>query len=122
MEKLIELLNEYQKWKEKSGWTDDNFKWEKNYKWSISRYDEDDIREWENLYNDTAIAYLISKSFWFIQRLVEQNKIGISKSWIDELPAMYAYDYDSIECKTDRLLMILSIQDEPIRFLINILK
>jgi hypothetical protein len=67
-------------------------------------------------------TYIISKDFWFIQRLVEQDKINITKSKIDELPAMYAYDYDSVECKTDRLLMILAISEQPIELLCSILK
>ena len=120
MEKLIELLNEYQKWKEKSEWTDDNFKWEKNYKWSISRYDEDDIREWENLYNDTAIAYLISKSFWFIKWLVENEKIKPLRKFIgwetDEDEPYIQFDL------VDQYIAYLSIQDNPIEFLVSILK
>lgn len=65
---------------------------------------------------------LISKSFWFIKWLVDNDKIYISKSWIDDLPAMFAYDYESVECKSDRLVMMLSIQDNPIEYLVNILK
>ena len=65
---------------------------------------------------------LISREFWFIERLVKNNKINLYKSWIEELPAMYGYDYESVECKSDRLLMLLSIQENPIEFLISILK
>jgi len=128
MDKLIELLNEYQKWKEKSEWTDDNFKWEKNYKWSISRYDEDDIREWENLYNDTAIAYLISKSFWFIKWLVENDKTEYRKIIEKEIEVWFKLvrikDYPNkiMEEDVEALLMLLAIQDEPIRFLCEIIK
>ena len=54
---------------------------------------------------------LISKKFWFIKRLVENDKIDLEK-----FPQIMEYsDYES-------LLMLLSIQDNPIEFLISILK
>ena len=61
---------------------------------------------------------VISKKFWFIERLVIYAKV---KYWpIEELTIidkdwkMYWY--------TDTLLMHLAIQDDPISFLVSILK
>ena len=98
MEKLIELLNEYE--------NTDN---------------------WENRYQvEFRESKIISKKFWFIKWLVENDKIDLWKikklyrksneHSVHTYPIMYEYsDYES-------LLMILAIQDEPIKFLISILK
>jgi hypothetical protein len=80
------------------------------------------LLKYRNYESNVSISYAISKSYWFIERLVKNDKIDLSKSWIEELPAMYGYDYESVECKSDRLLMLLSIQEKPIEFLISILK
>jgi hypothetical protein len=54
-------------------------------------------------------AYLISKKYWFIKWLVENEKIDENKIFND------CWLYYSV-------LMKLAIQDEPIKFLISILK
>lgn len=117
MEKLLELLNEYEKIKEKSEWVNVDayveFKWDYNHN-RLVRYDETDHWEWDNLYWDTAVAYLISKSFWFIKWLVENDKIDYR-----EIPMNDFYPESREEYI---LLMLLAIQDEPINFLISILK
>jgi len=136
IEKLIELLNEYEIEKEKSEWVNVDayveFKWDYNYN-RLVRYDETDHWEWDNLYWDTAVAYLISKSFWFIKWLVENDKIDTSKANDKNLNgyeielrirAVKELVADSEE-KTVlylNLLMLLAITDEPIRFLCEILK
>lgn len=83
MEKLIELLNAYQQ----------DFRYQ----------DESDV--------DYREARIISKSYWFIKRLVENDKIDLNK-----FPQIMEYsDYES-------LLMILAIKDNQIEFLCSILK
>lgn len=106
MEKLIELLNEHEK-ELNTGlhWRIDEIYWM--------------LWRWLNLM--WVDQYLISKHYWFIKWLVENDKVKIPHE-LDELPAMYWYDYDSVECKADRLLMLLAIQYEPIQFLISLLK
>jgi hypothetical protein len=103
--KLIELLNER--------------KWSKLYyaaNWSIRMVWEFPISELE----------IISKKFWFIKWLVENDKIDLWKikklyrksneNSTHTYPILYDYSYD------ESLLMFLAIQDEPIRFLCEILK
>lgn len=60
---------------------------------------------------------LISKSFWFIQWLVENDKIDLTKLEDNS-------DWYWIELWDDcyEVLALLSIQDNPIEFLISILK
>ena len=119
--KLIELLNEYEKEKEKSEWVNVDayveFKWDYNYN-RLVRYDETDRWEWDNLYWDTAVAYLISKSFWFIKWLVENDKIDIEKE-IKNSELNWLHEH---YLREDCLLMLLSISDEPISDLISYLK
>ena len=91
MEKLIELLNEYE--------NTDN--WEN---WHQVEFRENRI---------------ISKKFWFIKWLVEKEKIDFEKLYnevSDFCEGLVPYPADTCS------LMLLSIQDEPIEFLISILK
>lgn len=69
---------------------------------------------------------LISKEFWFIQRLVEHDKIDQFyyestvrvKRYIDEYEE---YDY-VFPMDYEQLIMLLSIKDKPIEWLCEILK
>lgn len=61
-------------------------------------------------------AYVFSNRFQFISRLIEQNKIDIDKLEKAVLKENLIRKFD------EWLLMILAIKDEPIRFLISILK
>jgi hypothetical protein len=115
MKKLLELLNEYEnqldlKWCTRSE--------QPNFIWHIKAVSEysDNI-----LYNaDLAVT---SKRYWFIKWLVENKKVDLYK-----LPIRLEEYYQSTEAVgyiTDDeniLLMELAIQDEPISFLISILK
>jgi len=94
MEKLIELLNEYEKW---DVWDYDEEMWRPYYWWG-------DGCDYE--------AYLISKKYWFIKWLVENEKVKEIRP-IEE---------EKIYTQEELLLMTLAIQDEPIRFLCDILK
>ena len=114
MDKLIELLNEY-----------DSLRTYKRYKdkwWRLWRY-------WELLHWDTWVVnaklQCISKSYWFIQWLVDNDKIDFdivkadtTRPIRDNMNKYTLEDYTRYE----RVLMLLSIQDNPIEFLISILK
>lgn len=94
MEKLIELLNEYE-------WQDT---WSYDEEMGMPYYWWGDDCDYE--------AYLISKKYWFIKWLVENEKIDL-----DGYP-----DIDFFNGDVNNLLMYLAIQDEPIEFLVSILK
>ena len=105
MEKLIELLNEYDSpnwWKETDGGIDNIWK----------------------IYEFHSELQIISKKYWFIKWLVENNKIDtdiVYREWF------LAKTYDKDEVGEyfepyEEILMLLSIQDEPIEFLVSILK
>ena len=108
--KLIELLNEYEKW---DVWSYDEEMWMPYYWWG----DDCDY--------DT---YLISKKYWFIKWLVENDKIDRDNQALQyaksDLSKFFAEWKDKNWMSDDyaMLLMLLAIQDEPIRFLCEILK
>ena len=119
MKKFIELLNEYEKEVKKSEivWSIDN-------DWDICRqtYEWVDYNEYTEYMNTNN---LISKSFWFIKWLVENDKIDnyridnvVKDCWTDEIWVYYCECYWVYES----LLMLLSISDTPIDDLINYLK
>lgn len=110
MRKLMMLLNEY----------------EKDGDWYITYImrGEKSERELQSSYmfdeDKNAIQnHIISKSFWFIERLVENDKIDFGgklntirfENLVDQTLDSYL-----------ALLMLLSIQDEPVKFLSEILK
>jgi len=109
MEKLIELLNEYEKKERKSEY----YEWEKWIWWpnNLFRRDTRD-EEWSHLYSDTADTYVISKKFWFIEWLVDNDRIDLH--WPKYLTAYYTTE--------DTIIMLLSISSSPIDDLISILK
>ena len=111
MDKLLQLLNEYQT--------------QRKSKFKFSGYDERSLSfllvdSNEVLWEET----IISKKFWFIEWLVLNMKINtdeLMRHWhivktydLDEPWDSYGY--------VDSLLMLLTIQDEPIDFLNSILK
>ena len=111
MEKLLNLLQEFY-WENRKFSNDD---------WLLT------MTNWvENLSGVYAQTYIISLMGGFIKWLVENDKIDLWKikklyrksneHSIHTYPIMYEYsDYES-------LLMLLAIQDEPIRFLCEIIK
>ena len=111
MEKLIELLNEYEIWKWKNGLDIRQEYAEHNFK-----------------YNKYLYVRVISKKYGFIKRLVENEKIDFSlipnkikEIWIPmKINWEIKYWFDSSDYYW--LLMLLAIQDEPIKFLLEILK
>lgn len=102
MEKLIELLNEYEikRKKTKMDITDKRTEW-----------------DFDNEYTQLII---ISKQFWFIKWLVENNKIDFSREWdlSNELVDLFERKLDNAEW----VIALLSISDTPIDDLINYLK
>ena len=117
MEKLIELVYYYNSHLEK----------DKIWIWLTTSVKEDgrevpfdkekEIRKYEN--------YIISKKYWFIERLVENDKIDIEKLNILKEPFVEAYYYHHLKSPKDCanwLIMILSIIYNPIGYLCKILK
>jgi hypothetical protein len=99
IEKLIELLNER--------------KWSKLYyaaNWSIRMVWEFPISELE----------IISKKFWFIKWLVENDKIDLDK--VEEKSDLIEYLIGTPTKVYENIIMLLSISDTPIEDLISYLK
>lgn len=72
---------------------------------------------WEKI-TDKEEARIISKKFWFIKWLVRNEHIDFKKLDTPRFNQLVDNTLDSYFA----LLMLLSIQDEPIDFLISILK
>ena len=99
MEKLLKLLNEYDSW-----WDYDDYYWPYQY--------------WQDRDAYHLCKYqLVSKEYWFIKWLVENDKIDFEME-MDTLPFREKYDIK----KSDFLIMLLSISDTPIDDLILYLK
>lgn len=107
MEKLIDLLNEYEKTLEPNLQI-----------------------EWTEVWIKSTPEIVISKKFWFIKWLVDNDKIDRDKSKIitAKTEIVLGMNFTDVFVITKRywlyeqLLMLLAIQDEPINFLISILK
>ncbi len=103
MEKLIELLTEY----ERSKWTNlEIMNWKCVY-WNLSYF------WYGNWYSELL---LVSNRYGFIEWLVDNDKIDISK-----IKCWYVYN-DTEEDKVKNVIMNLSISDTPIEDLISYLK
>lgn len=108
MDKLIELLKlkdwyEHIIWKKQSDW------------WYMFWLDDIAYRE----------ERILGEKFWFIKWLVDNDKIDrdkiIEKS--DFMPIVSNKVWDFLQpTEEQELLMLLSIQDNPIEFLISVLK
>ena len=119
MEKLIELLNEYsvverEKYSALTG-EEKPKTWKYWIKWEDSNWWYVFYLDWFR--DNLSQTYLISKEYWFIKWLVDNDNIetnyisSYSIYWTDE----YFKPYEN-------LLMDLARIDEPIEFLISILK
>lgn len=121
MEKLLELLNEYEQviWTDRVWWwaIDDGafFCTRKSKKGNL-------IVQHSSL--DEAIWQIISKKFWFIQWLVENDKIILQKDIIRRVEYSNFWVLEGIHYYSayKSILMYLAIQDDPISFLVSILK
>jgi len=115
MEKLIELLNEYNI---ELHWVDRTYK------------DGFDLWYEQEYMRDFRVAYLISKSFWFIERLVQNDKINFEKADADiskdivlwREPDFYDFMVYRRFLDEEKVLMLLAISDTPIEDLISYLK
>ena len=109
MEKLLQLLNEYQT--------------QRGSKFKFSSYDERSqsfllVDSNEVLWEET----IISKKFWFIQWLMDQNKVEFDRARDrSDFPLLYA-GWWGFYSDADIIVATLSMEDEPIEFLISILK
>lgn len=104
MEKLVELLNEYGN--------------EICNHWGDYPTDMDE-------FTDRDTYWYLSKKFWFIKWLVYNDKIDRDEIIInsDFMPVAFDRKWEKYEWSEEKqLLMLLSIRDEPINFLISILK
>lgn len=111
MGKLLQLLNEFYP----VDWWDKEYHIEDSMVY-VRDYDDDDIFNYE-----IFTLNVISKKFWFIERLIENDKIDIDKTLKEYW--MFRYIYFNAWIKlSDRFIMYLSIQDDPISFLVSILK
>ena len=103
MEKLIKLLRE-------------SFPLDYDYvenDWHICHWYTDETGEYNRYWN--IDSEIISKKFWFIKWLIDNDKIDFDKTQIWFQLTLWYWKYDS-------LLMILSISDTPIEDLISYLK
>ena len=117
MEKLIELLNEYEVEKKPSRLQRNYYLWFVHNFWKWIMYIDE---EWEDVDDYRTDYEIISKEYGFIKWLVDNDKI--------EFPTSCAIDknndYSEREIKSDyeSLLMLLAISDKPIELLISVLK
>jgi len=115
MKKLIELLNEYEK-----DWLNEFETYVE--RWYCERTEQILSGKWENN-NELKPCEIISKKYWFIKWLVDNNKIDLKEfhrlCWIINQDSEYwnwtPQDYEQV-------IMYLSISDYPIEDLISILK
>lgn len=112
MEKLIELLNE----------------WERE---RVNHNTKEFIPYGKSSFSDLSVERITSKKYWFIKRLIENKKIDEKKidtrlvrnveSHYDEEWYWMENSYEDYS-NMDTLLMLLSISDTPIDYLISYLK
>ena len=94
MEKLIELLNEYNEWWH---WRDENF--------------------------DRNKLLVISKWYWFIKWLVENDKIDREQFYDKARKIITDFDLRwEYEWACNEIIMLLSISDTPIEDLVSYLR
>lgn len=124
MEKLVELLNKFEKEKIISEWwyvdEDDEYFWRSLEWWDIVNRSFDPDAHWFFKYQ------IISKDFKFIERLVKKDKVDVEKllNIQNEYFRLQIWNdnYNSENYFVDGLLMLLAIQDDPLQFLSWIIK
>lgn len=105
--KILDLFNEYNLSPEMTWWEMEQPRTEKDWN-TMSR-----------IYK----AYIVSKDFWWIKWLVDNDKINM-----EEVPMRCELYYQTrwipwnVTDDTDILIMLLAIQPKPIEFLISLLK
>lgn len=128
MEKLIELLNEYEDYKEKEteirNYTRRNVKCD-----GVERIECLREVDGELFWEEESTAIIICKGYMFIKWLVDNDKIDypeiwtegdpMPKYWFTTTPPYTMWRSRSLE---NIILMCLSISDEPIQDLIELLR
>jgi len=120
MEKLIELLNEYEKVREKSEYqklSNKEYKWFSSYFFPLCFWHQENL-SWAmtNEFREWTEDVICSKKFWFIKWLVENNKIDL---WLYREYMPNLWEDFSVE---SNIIMNLSIAIDPIWYLNYILK
>lgn len=114
MEKLLQLLNEYEEKRiEKI-----NSEWKLMVKLSFNPYTEESLT---NKAYRSCWLEICSKHYWFIKWLVDNDKID----YHNKINYDISLAINRVTKKTtreERLLMMLAIQEEPIKYLCEILK
>jgi len=94
------------------------------HEWWREKFWEDTYFTYENRFDD---VHTLSRSFWLVQWLVEKDHIEWKKFWeLDTVISKYSdfeLSYDTPqEDYTNILLMELAIRDNPLSFILDILK
>lgn len=114
MEKLLELLKEYDGIRSKNA----NQKFERRL--TLNMIDLPNRTFWE------SEVIVISYKYGFIKRLIKEDLIDtfrLLQEWFDTQKWYEREHYHTVsEWNTDLLLMLLNIQEEPVSFLITLLK
>ena len=111
MEKLIELLNEHAHTRKYNN--AEIVERVEHTKWNLY---------WRYRENTWSYMIVISKEYWFIKWLVDNDKIDLNNSELSNFRNVYyGYENDK-DTPYKTVLMLLSIQDNPIEFLVSILK
>ena len=115
IEKLVELLNEYD---------GDVLEY-----WFVDGDIRRKVKNFDNERNTWKSVVWYTKQFWFIKWLVENDKIDRDKKEIEksdyDITFTWALTKDKksdLDIMVDTLLMLLSISDTPIEDLISYLK
>lgn len=111
MDKLIELINEHQK----------EIHWD-YYLEVVAYRDWIFWSDWDCTSSVMDEIHLISKSYWFIKWLVENDKVDHWKLSNYIIDNKFFWDKIAELKEYESLLMLLAIEDKPIELLISILK
>ena len=126
MEKLLKLINEYEesRWEVIDDWLTD----EEREEWWAIEYENDRWREYKwhlrvanantvAFERDTFDYYAISKKYWFIKWLVKkwllEPKEIYQEAILDQIKEWHEYE---------AYLQRINLQDNPIQYLISMLK
>lgn len=120
IKKIIELLNEFEIWKDKQ---------KPATEWRYHKIRERSqwlfvwVIIWSALSERASKFCIIGKDYGFIKRLVNENKINFEKTWYTKIEWVETRNGDlTTFTQYESLLMLLSIQNDPYWFLIHILK
>ena len=125
MEKLLKLINEYEEEWIIFDEVDDEecfvdihpcTLWTE-YNWHLWFNNANKVQFDKWMFDKVAI----SKEYGFVEWLIEQDKIDV-ESYCRITSVERKWEKDVYRDEVDSLLMLLAIQDEPIEFLISLLK